>query len=450
MGFERRNANEWTINEDGQGKFNNKDLSSSDEEGSKVQLGHGEIGNRPTRTTPSTSVTHSPPKVQTLTWQNNGGFVPRPPTPNLSTGTMTPRNAYAHRFTNSSRPKPNITFVKERDNQAKVGWKNRRPYNGVFVSRRDWNEVSPDFYSKTFYAKLEEMGARLGTYIQPPSNKADRTLRIWGSDSQVQKTKEELLIYCGSQNVRPDKQRGSEAHFAMVRPQSQRQRKLIEDEMAVLQKKLFYKQVPEDGSRFQFAGAFLWPTDDVDATELLGKNCEAFDGIRTHCNCYIEFDSQLSLFRLRATNVGRVLGALQRIEGTLKEYTMRISRPKITYMLEPPSKDKIRQEVKLVALSNKKNALATTGPKLSGQEVAEWVMKSAKLRAKNKSRMQKAITKTLSSLLYYRGRLRMRVLLGNFAFSLVRWPQGASSVPFDTFNDDNIKKSANKGTILKG
>ena len=451
MGFERKNANEWTIDEDGKGRSVNKDLSSSDEEGSKVQLGQGETDGRPARTTPSTSVMQSPPKRQLPSRQNNGRFVSKPPNPNLSSGTITPKMENTRRVTNSVPQKPNITFVKQRDSPAKVAWKTRKPHNGVFVSRKNWNEVAQGLGSnKELYAKFEEIGARFGTYVQPPSNIADRALRIWGNNVQVKATKDELLAYFGSQDVRSSKSRDTAAHFAMVRPQSQKQKKSIEDEMASLQKKTFYKQIPEDGRRFQFAGAYLWPTEDVDATDLLGKSCEAFDGIRVHCNCYIEFDSHLSLFKIKATNAERILGAISRIEGTLREYTVRISRPNVTYMLEPPSKDEIRQELRLVTLSNNKYTLATTGAKLGKGDIAAWATESERLNAQNNSRMQKAIAKALSSLLYYRGRLRMRVLLGNFAFSILRWPQEASSVPFDTFVDDNIKKSGNKGTIMKG
>lgn len=349
------------------------------------------------------------------------------------------------------RARPRVTFTTKRDNPAKAAFRAHQPHTDTFLLPKACHLIEPD--RPKMYAIMEEMGVRLGSFIRPPQHLRDQTLLLWGDSEQVAATKDELDMWIQQADIT--------ARVSLKGPLFAKSGVLSEDKARQLERGIrrdmerqaFQKAPPTDRT-FNCTGYFLWPVDEIRPEELLGPSFEAFDQIRMlHC-AYIVFDSQHSVFKIMSDNEDGVKDSIQRIQGTMREYVARSSQDIVLHVIEPPSPTEMRKDIKTSGeLGNPDYEGARipvlTGAKLAQQEVAKWETRRKKMMDEQFEKMRNAIRKGLPRLRYYRGRIRMRVLLGTFALTTFRrLPEGVESIPFDRFLGD-MSMSASKGRMIK-
>ena len=346
--------------------------------------------------------------------------------------------------------RPRVTFTTKSDNPAKAAFRAHHPHTGTFLLTKSCHLIEPD--RPKMYAIMEEMGVRLGSFIRPPQHLRDQTLLLWGDDAQVAATKEELEIWIRQSATVRSSQRGP--LFAKAGALSEDKARQIDKSIKREMERQGFQKAPPPNRTFDCTGYFLWPVDEIRPEELLGPNYEAFDQIRMVHAAYIVFDGQYSCFKIMSDNMDGVKDALMRIQGTMKEYVARSSQDIVLHVIEPPSSADMRKDIKTaegLCGPNFEGARIPllTGAKLTQDEHTTWERQRRKMMEEQFEKTRAAIWKGLSRLRYYRGRIRMRVLLGTFALTTFRrLPEGVSSIPFDKFLGD-MSMSATKGRMIK-
>lgn len=348
------------------------------------------------------------------------------------------------------RARPRVTFTTKRDNPAKAAFRAHQPHTDTFLLPKACHLIEPD--RPKMYAIMEEMGVRLGSFIRPPQHLRDQTLLLWGDDEQVAATKEELETWIRQSDTTRVSLRGP--LFAKSGALSEDKAKQLERGIRRDMERQAFQKAPPSDRTFNCTGYFLWPVDEIRPEELLGPSFEAFDQIRMlHC-AYIVFDNQHSVFKIMSDNMDGVKDAIQRIQGTMKEFVARSSQDIVLHVIEAPSSTDMRKEIKTSSGLNSPDFEGAripllTGAKLAQHELAKWEIQRRKLTDEQFEKMRIAVRKGFSRLRYYRGRIKMRVLLGTFALTTFRrLPEGVESIPFDRFLGD-MSKSATKGRMIK-
>lgn len=298
---------------------------------------------------------------------------------------------------------------------------------------------------------MEEMGVRLGSFIRPPQHLRDQTLLLWGDSEQVAATKEELEMWIRQSDTTRVSLRGP--HFAKASYLTEEKSRQLERGIRREMERQAFQKAPPPDRTFNCMGYFLWPVDEIRPEELLGPSFEAFDQIRMlHC-AYIVFDNQHSVFKIMSDNMDGVKDAIQRIQGTMKEYVARSSQDIVLHVIEAPSANEMRKDIKTSGLNDPDFEGARipvlTGAKLPQNELVKWENQRKRMTDEQFDKMRIAVRKGFSRLRYYRGRIRMRVLLGTFALTTFRrLPEGVESIPFDRFLGD-MNMSATRGRMIK-
>lgn len=498
--YERQNAKEWQMNTDADSGSKDSEQDASDEDDAdyadyiKAQYNTDEVSDAAFasewtqvshKKPPAKALASSPGKIPAKLARKPLGKVgktpggpsassrplPRPSThPNLK---LPPKNALLKSPARAGPPpatpvhlsglppkpvsmppaqpaRPRVTMTAKRDNPAKAAFRAHHPHTDTFLLPKACHLIEPD--RQRVYAIMEEMGVRLGSFIRPPQHSRDQTLLLWGDDEQVAATKEELEIWIRQSATARSSQK--EPLFAKSGALSDDKARQIDRGMKREAEKLAFQKAPPPDKTFDCTGYFLWPVDEIRPEELLGPNFEAFDQIRMfHC-AYIVFDSQYSCFKIMSDNMDGVKDALMRIQGTMKEYVARSSQDIVLHVIEAPNSTDMRKDIKTAdALCGPNFEGARipllTGAKLTPSELATWESQRRKMVEEQFEKTRAAIRKGLSRLRYYRGRIRMRVLLGTFALTTFRrLPEGVSSIPFDKFLGD-MNMSATKGRMIK-
>lgn len=348
------------------------------------------------------------------------------------------------------RARPKVTFTTKSDNPARAAFRAHLPHTDTFTLPRACHLIEPD--RPKMYAIMEEMGVRLGSFIRPPQHLRDLTLLLWGDDTQVAATKEELDIWIRQSETARSSMKGSlfAKSGVLSEDKAVKEERKIKREM----ERQGYQKAPPPNMTFNCTGYFLWPVDEIRPEELLGPSFEAFDQIRMFYLAYIVFDNQHSVFKIMSDNPDAVKTAITRIQGTMKEYVARSSQEIVLHVIEAPSSTDMRKEIKTsdgLSRTNLEGARIPllTGPGLDQNEIAQWEIQKKKMMDEQFEKTRIAIRKGLSRIRYYRGRLRMRVLLGTFALTTFRrLPEGVSSIPFERFLGD-MSMSATKGRMIK-
>lgn len=183
---------------------------------------------------------------------------------------------------------------------------------------------------------------------------------------------------------------------------------------------------------------------------MLGPSYEAFDAIRTYCQCYITFESRTSLFKVMSDKPQAVQDAIQRIGVAVCEFTTRKGSPIEIYLVEPPTLATARANVALLPVSRHGVAGSIDRPDqsrvrvvpiligtpLEQLELTRWAEKRPALVLANEKRVRSATLDCISSMRFYRGRVHMRVHFGTFALTQYRQRGINSSVPYEQFSKD--------------
>ncbi|KAL9587285.1 MAG: hypothetical protein Q9212_000332 [Teloschistes hypoglaucus] len=366
----------------------------------------------------------------------------------------TPLSKVTPRITSAFVKKRPITLTVRRDNAAKVAWRhNQQPTSscdlGVALKLIEPNVAK-------LHHILEEIGVRLGSFIQPQGSLNRSLLLIWGSPEQAQLTAEELerwrqrtrRLPISNEGNRPEKfaKIYSELGVSYAHDEKDAKRNAMRQR---------YQKQPESGRRFQFNGYFMWPNNEIKALELFGPNCEALDPLRMDHKAYISFDPARSLFTVHTDNdEDQVNQVIQRIENTIREYVARDHRPLVLFLVDPPSLDEHRTLVQttpgpLLGPNRTPSKIPLlTGNGLQSRSVADCERGKKSWRSKNGAIMGTAVHRVLERIPNFRGHLRMRVNIGSFALVRYKWTSGAPSVALEKFATD-VQQNGTKGAIIR-
>lgn len=399
----------------------------------------------------------SPPPSQRSKVPPNRGSRPLAPLRRTPTSQrQQPSQGLASLPLDKSRPAPiqrfrqvkKITFSTKNDNPAKAAFRAELPHTGTFVLSRPCYLIERD--RTKLYAMFEEMGVRLGSFIRPPQHLMDKTLLLWGDTRQVEATKQELQhLIKQAELISPSPAKTD--HFAKSNDVAEPMAKTLDKKMKRDATRQIYQKAPDPNLKFNSIGTFIWPVEEVRPDELLGPSYEAFDLLRMLHQVYIVFNNSLGVFNIMSDNDKAVRDVIARIIGTIKEFAARSTREVTALMVEPPSLSDMRKDIKLVAGKNMDTACipVLTGTNLSTKEMMSWEKTCNEMTDAHFVRIRNALRRALPQLRYYRGRVQMRVLLGTFALKTFRrWPEGVTSIPFESFLD-NIKVPATKGQMIK-
>jgi hypothetical protein len=213
---------------------------------------------------------------------------------------------------------------------------------------------------------------------------------------------------------------------------------------------------------------FLWPVEEIHPDYAFGSSHALLDKLRTTYHCFISFDSRRSLFRVFGENDNKGLENVRDVVKSLNvafcECAAMKSLPLEVYLVRPPHSLEAKITVKMVNAcvvlgKHSKNTVPSTGntlgalksAQLSGASIdksrlAIWDQEMAKVEAKNKAILEKAITSSLGRLLYRRGRIQMRTQIGLFGFSRYFAQKGVPETPTETFMR-NVSSSSTKGNL---
>ena len=344
-----------------------------------------------------------------------------------------------------------ITLVKEEDNAAKGAFRKGKPHDAFFTLSKTCEKIEPD--RTKMYKRLEEIGVRFESFIRPPQFLADCTLLLWGGEEQIAQTIAELKEWISSSDDDPrgpreKTQRKSKVEkFGKVGMLQNKKEEQLDKKIREEAKMHRFQKNPEEGQEFAFQGYFLWPVNEVRPEELLGPSCEAYDPIRTYNHSHIMFETNLSAFKILSNKEAAVQNALQRIEGTMREYVARSGKIYSIYMVQLPEASSMLKDIKILPGPASKVPLLT-GASLVGEEVNNYIEEKKDIDSGNHKRMRHALRKIIARLPFYRGQVRMRVLFGTFTLSIFRWPGGATTVPFSDFIK-NINMPSTKGILIR-
>ena len=341
-------------------------------------------------------------------------------------------------------------FAFNKDNTAKAAFRKREPSSGEFVLPRDCHEIEPD--RAKIYNFLEELGIRAGSFIRPPQYIRDRTLYLWGNTDQVKRTQAELQRWLSRVQIQTTHSISrAKEKFAEIHPIGGPVYQRIEREALIDVELRKYQQEPAKGTVFAYTGSFLWPTDKISPTDLLGNSLEALDPLRLTYRCYIIFDSRLSAFKLSTNKRNSIEQLLPRLQGIMQEYIARTSRLVVRYYVELSDPSIHRKEIRKVpseAAVGSAIIPLLTGKRLEISEHNQWQRQVESSKAQSSQGIEDALLQTIPTLRYYRGQVRLRVHFGTFALTLFRWPGTVDSISFEDFVK-NMAMSGTKGIMIR-
>ncbi|KAL8919666.1 MAG: hypothetical protein Q9172_004888 [Xanthocarpia lactea] len=349
-----------------------------------------------------------------------------------------------------------ITLTARQDNAAKIAFRNNKPPNGNCDLGKAIKDIEPD--RANISRAFDEIGVRVGSFILPQrSLDESRVLHIWGNQKQVDSTIIELKAWRYQAMIRAPSKGRPLPKTAFAANKSLTGQQWAADERTAKRDAVrqHYQRAPEQGQQFKYNGYFLWPNDEVRATDLFGPSCEALDPLRMEYKVFISFDEARSVFRVYSnTSVEKIYEVIQRIENTIKEFVARDNRPLTLYLIEPPSAFDYRDDVKMIPgpLVGPSRTPSKTpescGNKLNPMDVVDWELEAEKSALQNKLRMSAAIEKILERIPFYRGHLRMRAQFGTFALVKFQWPPGMPTVTLRKFETD-VQSASTRGTLIR-
>ncbi|KAI4252102.1 MAG: hypothetical protein L6R42_008108, partial [Xanthoria sp. 1 TBL-2021] len=348
-----------------------------------------------------------------------------------------------------------ITLSAKQDNAAKVAFRNNKPPDRIIDMGKPLKDIEPNVGSMS--RAFEQIGARVGSFILPQRSLGESKLQIWGNPKQIDLSVTELKAWRYQVSIRAASNAKTLARNAFAESKSFIGYQYAADERIAQRdaKRQQYQKAPEQGQQFKYNGYFLWPNDEIRATDLFGPSCEALDPLRMEYKVHITFDEARSVFKVYSNNsIEKSYEVIQRIENTIKEFVARDDRPLILYLIEPPSTINYRDGVQtipgpLLGPSRTPSRIPEScGNKLDPIDIVDWQLEAEKSALRNQIRMSTAIEKVLERIPYFRGHLRMRAQFGTFALIKFQWPPGAPSVTLTKFETD-VQSAGTRGTLIR-
>ncbi|KAL9124773.1 MAG: hypothetical protein Q9217_005926 [Psora testacea] len=358
-----------------------------------------------------------------------------------------------HRFPRLGRPnKYGTIFNFKNDNAAKAAFRKRLPPSGQFMLYKDAHEIQPD--RKRMYDVFEEMGVRLNSFIRPPQDAHDRELLIWGSARQVAQTKSALRKWLQrTEEVAVPKSRAKDYftnEASVITDRYKAEMKRIKRKAAIKK----FQQIPEPGKHFEFTGTYVWPVEKINPHEIFGLGIEAFDTVRFKNKCHIIFDDREEAFKIFSNKAGAIEKSIAQIDGALNSFVAQNSRKVVQYCAELPSLSAMRQDVSLrPGTISEDGAVISKLPILSGRPLdvaarSKWMIENHELQTSNAHRVAQGLQRVITTLPFYQGQLRIRVLFGTFELRVFKCPESKNKLPFKEFLT-NIQLSGTKGNLVR-
>ncbi|KAL8672906.1 MAG: hypothetical protein Q9168_002660 [Polycauliona sp. 1 TL-2023] len=365
------------------------------------------------------------------------------------TATPKPRPTQGAASKNPPRRHQPITLSAKKDNAAKVAFRNNKPPDRTFDLAKPIKDIEPDIGSLS--RAFEQIGMRAGSFILPQRSLNNSTILIWGNPKQIDISVTELRAW-------QSQARGRAASKALAKNNFAESKSFIGYHYAADERtarrdatRQEYQKAPLQDQKFKYNGHYLWPNDEIRATDLFGPSCEALDSLRMEYKVHITFDEARSAFRIFSnSSIEIIYTVIQRIENTMKEFVARDDRPLVLYLIDPAS------------TGNHDNVQIIPGPVLGPSQTASKIPEScgnrldpivdleseAKKSIRNQVRMSAALGRVLEKIPYIRGHLRMRAQFGTFALVKFQWPPGVPSIPLANF-ETNVQSAGTRDHLFQ-
>ena len=185
-----------------------------------------------------------------------------------------------------------------------------------------------------------------------------------------------------------------------------------------------------------------WPSDYDSPQEVVGKNMEAYDVIRTWWQCYITYDPQQRVVNIMGHVDHGVKDALIRVRTSIFQSVARARPTTDQYLIQPLSGKHIKSEIHLVPFKESKGAEnpavipRSAGPLLKSSAMAKRSEEAEHLHRVLVRTFTQGIKNTLKTLTYYRGRVKLQASLGTFVLTNYRKKYNQKLPEFENMMDD--------------
>lgn len=250
---------------------------------------------------------------------------------------------------------------------------------------------------------------------------------MWGTDGQVRVARSDLLILL--EQVQQSIDQGQRRVGGWIKinaaPTDRKQAHL--DKMtrdAQIRRK--YRHMPEDGTAFDAAGIFVWPTVELNPQNLLGKNLEALDEVRFEQTVHIIFNRKAGILRVLGNDPSEVEIAVGRIYGKFCELAARNRKQNRGYLVHSPStlpsSDKVSiykehdltdRQVTIKRLEGNQGIRVVLSKSKTGKSFVDWHRLTTSDRQKsNHAYLRAAIQQGLQDVIYFRGYAKLKIFIG--------------------------------------
>ncbi|KAI9790242.1 MAG: hypothetical protein M1816_005267 [Peltula sp. TS41687] len=339
-------------------------------------------------------------------------------------------------------------FVLNQDNPGKEAWRHHQPPDGRYrlpshmlhIFNSVDKKPQPPGRTSTKAATLKHILEQIA--LQTKANcvvgarfkrfHLNKDLRIWGRVDNVRSAKQLLEKWVNHYNKQVPRK-----DWPKVNTFSKKKKEQIDREMAEEALEQSWKRDPKEAERYTERAVYMWPEEGFPPMELLGRNLEAFDAIRTRHHCYIVLDPKTNWITVLSMRRKRVNAALRRIDATLHEMVARSKPSTKAYMINPPDPETVKREVEFVPydhfINNWRDKWTTDGtppvvvPAMAGQNTTDeekrsWDVLQPKLKWVNDQTFKRNVRVILQRMHWYRAQIRMRVNFGIMAFRRYRMP----------------------------
>lgn len=203
---------------------------------------------------------------------------------------------------------------------------------------------------------------------------------------------------------------------------------------------------------------FLWPPDGPAMNGVLGGQLENLDNIRTTFDVHVYQQRHMPNYICVSAHEKAVLLQVIELLCTIwREFTTKSDVQLKLYLVEPPSPTVMRTKV----LLEKNSRMARPflhGVELGADQIRHWSNGHYLILMKNDSLLLTNLKRSLNTISFIRGHLRMRVHFGTFVLDEYRRPEkgecsyeekGECSYEFQEFQTMILHEQA-KGRLVPG
>jgi hypothetical protein len=195
---------------------------------------------------------------------------------------------------------------------------------------------------------------------------------------------------------------------------------------------------------------FLWPPDGPAMNGVLGGQLEKLDNIRTTFDVHVyQQRHKPNYICVSAHDKAVLLQVIELLCTIWREFTTKSDVQLKLYLVEPPSPTIMRTKI-LLEKSSRVARPFLHGAELGGDQIRHWSNGHDLILMKNDSLLLTKFQKSLNTISFIRGHLRMRVHFGTFVLDEYRRSEkGECSYEFQEFQNMILHEQA-KGRLVPG